>query len=412
MALPYYTHDSGKPANQTRAIAAEMRDELDRIAQSFNLLPLPASIVAGLQNYGVDTGTANAYSTTLSPLLISYPDGLTIRLKAANANTGPSTINVNGLGIREVVRPDGSSLAANDIYAGQILQLSYNGATSQFQLAITPLAAVYQAQQAASNASASAGSAATSANAASGSASSASTSAGQSAASAGLAMQWAVSMSLVDGTYFGARKYAIDASNSATSAAGSASAAAASATLAAQTFNGTSSSSITVAVGSINFTTQTGKAWVVGQRVSVARAGDPNTVMYGAITSYNSPTGATSVSVDRAAGSGTYSDWSIGLSGANGAPAVLNTVLVGANTTAVAGNYYLFVGAFTINMPTNPATGDMIGFGMSRGVVGGIVNFGSINVKGKAAGSMTMITDTDSAVVQYSGNTTDGWRQV
>lgn len=58
-----------------------------------------------------------------------------------------------------------------------------------------------------------------SATAAAGSATAANTSAGAASASATLSMQWAMSLTLVDGTYFGARKYAIDAAASAAAAA-------------------------------------------------------------------------------------------------------------------------------------------------------------------------------------------------
>lgn len=413
MALPYYTHASGRPNDQTRALAAIVRDELDLIAASFDLLPLPSALVSGLQGYAVDTGTADAYMITTSPLLIAYADGLTLRIKATNANTGPSTLNVNALGIRPIVRPDGTNLVANDIWPGQIVQVSYNATTSQFQLALTPLAAVYQALGYASAAASSAGAAASSAGAAA-------TSDGNAASSATLAGQWATSLSPVDGMYFGARKYAIDAGNSASAAATSegnaatsASQAAASAALATQTFNGTSTTSLTVSAGAKNLTTQTGKAWVVGQRIAIARTSDPTIVMFGGITGYNSGTGALAVLVDKFSGSGAFTDWTLGLSGANGTPSTLTTVLMSGNLTASDGNYYLMSGAFTLTMPDPlPAAGVTIGFGMSRSATGGIVNFGTVNVKGRPAGSMTMLGQNDSAIVQSSGNPTDGWREV
>lgn len=146
MSLPYYTHSSGLPANQTRALASQVRDELDEIAASFGLLPIPSAIIGGISNYAVDTGAANAYVISVSPsTLIAYADGLTLRFKSTNANTTASTINVNGLGLKTIVRPDNTSLVADDIYAGQICQISYNATTGVFQLALTPLAAVYQA---------------------------------------------------------------------------------------------------------------------------------------------------------------------------------------------------------------------------------------------------------------------------
>lgn len=114
---------------------------------------------------------------------------------------------------------------------------------------------------------------------------------------------------------------ATNASNAAASAAAaatSASQAAASATSAvnAPGTSGTSTSSLTVGLGNQTFTTQTGKAWVVGQPVIIARTSAPSTTwMYGVISSYNSSTGAMTVAVSLVAGSGTFTDWTIGLSG-------------------------------------------------------------------------------------------------
>lgn len=63
------------------------------------------------------------------------------------------------------------------------------------------------------------GAAQASADAAAGSASAANSSASAATASASLAMQWSISLTLVDSTYFGARKYALDAAASAVAAA-------------------------------------------------------------------------------------------------------------------------------------------------------------------------------------------------
>ncbi len=366
MALPYYTHASGLPANQTRALAAQVRDELDQIAASFNLLPIPSAIIGGISNYAVDTGAANAYVISVSPsTLVAYADGLTLRFKAANANTGAATINVNGLGLRSIVRPDGTSLTADDIYAGQICQISYNNTTGNFQLSITPLAAVYQAL-------AYANAAAASASAAAGSASAASSSASAASSSASLASQWATSLSLVDGVYYGSRYYSIEAFNSATAAgiseanaALSEAAAAASAALAAQTFNGTSTTSLTVGAGSKSLTTQTGKAWVVGQYISVARTSDPvATVMRGQVTGYTSGTGALTFNCDDITGSGTFTDWTIGLSGPRGASGSRPLVhVLTTSVNCVAGYDYSLenVAATTATLPASFADGDVVG---------------------------------------------------
>lgn len=378
MALPYYTHASGLPANQTRALAAQVRDELDQIAASFNLLPIPSAIIGGISSYAVDTGAANAYVISIAPAtLIAYTDGMTLLFKATNANTGASTINLNSLGLKSIVRPDGTSLVADDIVAGQICQISYNATTSQFQLALTPLAAVYQAQSFATAASGSASAAAGSASAASGSASAASS-------SATLASQWATSLSLVDGSNYGAKKYALDAntsasnaSTSASNAATSASNAAASATLAAQTFNGTSTTSLTIGTGNQSLTTQTGKAWVVGQILFLSRTSAPTTTyMRGAITAYNSGSGALSFTADDVAGSGTFTDWTLGLGGAKGANGARPLVTVSGTTQNALSNtdYALSnVAATTLTLPASPSNNDIVGVIPINGLLTNIV---------------------------------------
>jgi hypothetical protein len=48
---------------------------------------------------GVDTGIVNAYVINFVANFTAYTDGIVIYFIPANGNTGPSTINVNGLGV-------------------------------------------------------------------------------------------------------------------------------------------------------------------------------------------------------------------------------------------------------------------------------------------------------------------------
>lgn len=76
--------------------------------------------------------------------------------------------------------------------------------------------------------------------------------------------------------------------------------------------NSTSTTSLAVSVGSKSFTVQTGKSYVAGMGVKIARTSAPlTTYMTGTITSYNAGTGAMVVDIDTVVGSGTYTDWSI-----------------------------------------------------------------------------------------------------
>lgn len=77
---------------------------------------------------GVDTGSPNAYVLNFVANFTAYADGIVIYFIAANTNTGPSTINVNGLGPVAITRQDGTPLTAGQIVANQVTQIMYKGA--------------------------------------------------------------------------------------------------------------------------------------------------------------------------------------------------------------------------------------------------------------------------------------------
>lgn len=79
---------------------------------------------------------------------------------------------------------------------------------------------------------------------------------------------------------------------------------------------GTSTTSTAVGAGSKTFTTQAGKQFTGGNYVTVSRTSAPTTLMHGVVTSYIGTT--LTVDVSTIAGSGTYTDWTIALSGAKG----------------------------------------------------------------------------------------------
>lgn len=68
---------------------------------------------------GVDTGSVNAYVLNFVASFTAYTDGVIIYWIPANSNTGPSTINVNGLGLINITNADGSALVPSEILANQ-----------------------------------------------------------------------------------------------------------------------------------------------------------------------------------------------------------------------------------------------------------------------------------------------------
>jgi hypothetical protein len=84
-------------------------------------------------NYAPDSGAVNAMIVTLDPALEGYHAGLPLRVVVAVTNTGPTTINVNGLGTRAVRRGDNTELQAGDIRAGMIANIVDTGTVFQLQ---------------------------------------------------------------------------------------------------------------------------------------------------------------------------------------------------------------------------------------------------------------------------------------
>jgi hypothetical protein len=74
---------------------------------------------------GIDTGAANAYILNFTASFTSLTNGIVIYWIPANNNTGASTINVNNLGVVNIVNPSGTSLGANQIIANQMAQMIY-----------------------------------------------------------------------------------------------------------------------------------------------------------------------------------------------------------------------------------------------------------------------------------------------
>jgi len=84
--------------------------------------------------YAADnSNSANAYNVPLSPTLSGgiYTVGMAVNFKANLANTGAATLNVSGLGGAPIVKNYNVALVANDIQAGQMVTVMYDGANWQ-----------------------------------------------------------------------------------------------------------------------------------------------------------------------------------------------------------------------------------------------------------------------------------------
>jgi hypothetical protein len=86
-------------------------------------------------SYIADGGSANAITgTTTTAFPGSYAAGQYVIVKAANTNTGATTININSLGTRAVVKGASTTLVAGNIVSGTIYVLAYNAVSTSFEL--------------------------------------------------------------------------------------------------------------------------------------------------------------------------------------------------------------------------------------------------------------------------------------
>ena len=93
-------------------------------------------VVEGTLNYCADAGVTDDYACSLAPPVTSYVTGACYTFKANTANSGAATLNLNGLGAKPVKKVTGgisTELADNDIRAGQLVTVCYDGNNMQMQ---------------------------------------------------------------------------------------------------------------------------------------------------------------------------------------------------------------------------------------------------------------------------------------
>lgn len=111
--------------------------EFDALLATAGITPSESDMKQALQairsqraNYmGLAGGTANGLTLTPNP---AFPDfaaliGVPLRFLVATANTAAVTVNVNGLGNKDLTRPNGSPLRIGDLVPGQLPMIAYNG---------------------------------------------------------------------------------------------------------------------------------------------------------------------------------------------------------------------------------------------------------------------------------------------
>lgn len=164
-------------------------------------------------------------------------------------------------------------------------------------------------------------------------------------------------------------------------------------------YAGTSSTLQTIGTGAKAFMTQTGLAYLANQRIRVANSGV--NYMEGIVTSYSGTT--LWVNVDRVAGSGTYTSWTIGVAGDVGA-----TGTPGATGPAPSGTGIVTVNGGVLGTPA-ALSGDVTTSGGSltttlsnTGVTAGTYPKVTVDSKGRVTnGSLLSLADLPSLSGSY-----------
>jgi hypothetical protein len=134
MSNGYFTFTSTNLADGRIAYAATWRVVFDAIEDGFDLLPTEDQIKLGLTQYGIDSGTTNAHIITMPHAPDEYKDGMVVKFKAAETNTGAATANVNNLGVVTITRQSGGTLQPGDIIKDKFAAIQYNSTSGNAEL--------------------------------------------------------------------------------------------------------------------------------------------------------------------------------------------------------------------------------------------------------------------------------------
>jgi len=79
-------------------------------------------------------GSSNVFTITPNRTITAYTDALVLAFTANHTTTGPTTLNVSGLGAKPVKSANGSALTGGEIVSGQKVRVVYRASTDDFQI--------------------------------------------------------------------------------------------------------------------------------------------------------------------------------------------------------------------------------------------------------------------------------------
>jgi len=112
-----------------------------------------AAVQQGTMTYAADTGAANAYMASFVPALPTLADGMRVTFKAKTANSGASTLAVNGGSAYPVYSHANQALQGGEIIANGLIEVEWNSTLTAWVLCgnsggATPVAQALQSNHA------------------------------------------------------------------------------------------------------------------------------------------------------------------------------------------------------------------------------------------------------------------------
>ena len=99
---------------------------------------LALDVQSGKWTYAAAAGSANVLTATLAPAPSAYTNGMLVMVGITLTSTSATpTLNLNGIGARSIVNPDGSALTVGALVAGAKQLFSFDSALNKFLL-MTP----------------------------------------------------------------------------------------------------------------------------------------------------------------------------------------------------------------------------------------------------------------------------------
>lgn len=92
------------------------------------------AIQKGTMAYAVDSGAVNAYIINTTPKVASPADGMQVTFRAANTNSGASTVAFNGLSAAAINSSFNSALLGSEIQANSLVTIQWNSSISSWLL--------------------------------------------------------------------------------------------------------------------------------------------------------------------------------------------------------------------------------------------------------------------------------------